>query len=122
MRTSILSLASLSLLLAAGPAFSGGQNTHAGQAVDESVQASGHASASAAHSMAASGQVTSAASAVPLAIGGAVMQSGGAASTSAARELMNAASAPIGTPLQVTDDAIVTMPPNMALQKTDDKR
>lgn len=99
-----------------------GDDTHAGQAVSNAGQASGHASASAAHSIAASGQVTSAASAMPLAIGGAVLGSAGAASAGAARDSMKAATAPIGTPLEITDEAITTMPPNEALKVKDSKK
>lgn len=82
------------------------ENTHAEEAVKKSAQASGNASASAAHSIAASGQVTSAAVAVPLKAVGAV----GAASAQAGDGLSKAASAPIGTPLQVTDEAITAGP------------
>jgi hypothetical protein len=99
-----------------GHAFAGSEDTHAGQAVNNGVQASGHASASAAHSIIASGQVVSAAAVVPLSIGGAVLVSGGIASAGAAHGSAKAASAPIGTPLEITDEAIVTMPPNEALK------
>ncbi|MCX7173034.1 MAG: hypothetical protein NT159_03685 [Proteobacteria bacterium] len=91
-------------------------DTQAGRAVNESVQTSGHASASAAHSIAASGQVTFAVSAVPLSVGGAVLGSGGAVSAAAARDSMRAATAPIGTPLKVTDETISVVPPNEALK------
>lgn len=109
------------LFTTCGPVFAG-DNTHAGQAVQESVQASGNASASAAHSIVASGQVTSAASAVPLSIGGAVLGSTGAVSAGAAHDSMKAATAPIGTPLEVTDESITTMPPNEALKTKSDKK
>lgn len=86
--------------------------THSGQAVEEASKAGSHASASAAHSIVASGQVTSAASAVPLAIGG----SAGAVSTEIAKDLMDAATAPIGTPLKITDESVTAgPPPNEAL-------
>jgi hypothetical protein len=91
-------------------------NTHAGHAVTEAVQASGHASASAAHSIAASGQVTSAVSALPLSVGGVALGSAGAVSAGAARDSMRAATAPIGTPLEITDEAITVIPPNEALK------
>jgi hypothetical protein len=110
-------IASLTLLLSVPMGQAMAQNdTHAGQAVSNAVQASGHASASAAHSIAASGQVTSAVSAVPLSIGGAVLGSAGAVSAAAARDSMRAATAPIGTPLQVTDEVITVVPPNEALK------
>lgn len=99
-----------------GNAFAGSEDTHAGRAVNEGIQTSGHASASAAHSIIASGQVVSAAAAVPLSIGGAVLVSGGLASVGAANGSAKAASAPIGTPLEITDEAIVTIPPNEALK------
>lgn len=91
-------------------------DTHAGRAVNEAVQSSGHASASAAHSIAASGQVTSAILAVPLSVGGAVLGSAGAVSAGAARDLMRAATSPIGTPLEITDEVISVIPPNEALK------
>lgn len=109
------------LLMTAGPLLAG-DNTYSGQAAHEAAQASGNASASAAHSIIASGQATSAASAVPLAVGGAVLGSAGAASKSAAHESMKAATAPIGTPLEVTDESIITMPPNEALKPKNDKK
>lgn len=93
--------------------------THAGRAIKDGMAASGHASASAAHSIVASGQVTSAAIAVPLSVGGAALASGGAVSAAAARDSMKAATAPIGTPLPVTDEAITVMPPNQALKAKD---
>ena len=91
-------------------------NTHAGRAVSDAVQASGYASASAAHSIAASAQLTSAVSAVPLAVGGAVLGSAGAVSAGAARDSMRAATAPIGTPLEITDEVISVIPPDQALK------
>lgn len=90
--------------------------THAGRAVKESMQASGHASASAGHSIAASGQVTSAALAVPLSVSGAVLGAAGAVSTNAASDLMKAATAPIGTPLKISNEVITSIPPDEALK------
>jgi len=87
-------------------------DTHSGQAVEDASKAGSHASASAAHGVVASGQVTSAASAVPLAVSG----SAGAVSTEIAKDLMEAATAPIGTPLEMTDESVVAgPPPNEAL-------
>jgi hypothetical protein len=108
-------------LLVANSQTSAGENTHSGQAIQNSGQASANGSASAAHSIAASGQITSAASAIPLSIGGAVLGSAGAVSAGAARDSMRAATAPIGKPLEITDEAITTMPPNEALKKIDTK-
>jgi hypothetical protein len=82
-------------------------DTHSGKAVEEAFKASGHASGSAAHSIAGSGQVTSAASAIPLAIGGSV----GAVSTEIAKELINAATAPVGAPLEISDESVTAGPP-----------
>jgi hypothetical protein len=101
-------------LMAAANSFA--QDSHAGQAAKSGVAASGNASASAAHSVAASGQVTSAMSAMPLLSGGAVLGSVGAVSAAAGHDSMKAATAPIGTPLQITDEAITVMPPNEALK------
>ena len=82
-------------------------DTHSGQAVEEASKVGSHASASIGHGIAASGQVTSAASVIPLAI----IVSADAVSTGIAKELMNAATAPIGTPLTITDESVTTSPP-----------
>lgn len=115
--TSLIFLSCLSLSFLVMGNTVAGDNTYSGQAIKEGVQSSGHASASAANSIAASGQVTSAAIAVPLSAGGAVLGSAGAASASAANQSMRAATAPIGTPLVVTDEAITITPPNEALKR-----
>lgn len=87
-------------------------DTHSGHAVKEAGKAGSHASASAAHSIAASGQVTSAASAAPLIVSGAA----GAVSAEIGKGLMDSATAPIGTPLEITDEAIMAGPsPDQAL-------
>jgi hypothetical protein len=78
--------------------------------------------ASAAHAIVASGQVTSAASSVPLSVGGAVLGSAGAVSTGAAKDSLKAATSPIGKPLEVTEEAITTMPPNEALRAKKDQK
>lgn len=90
---------------------------HSAQAVTESVKASGHMSKGAAHSIVASGQVVSAAVAVPLSVGGVVLGSAASASVGAAHQSMKAASTPVGGPLPVTEETIVTTPPDVALQK-----
>lgn len=96
-----------------------GGNTHSGQAVKEAVKAGSHASASAGHAIVGSGQVTSAASAVPLAIAG----SAGAVSTEIAKDLMEAATAPIGAPLEITDESVTAgPPPNKALETKKNKQ
>lgn len=101
--------------LAADPKDAKQPGTHAGRAVDHAGKSFSHASASAAHSIAGSAQVTSAASAIPLSIGASV----GAVSGQMAKESMKAATAPVGTPLEITDEAITVVPPNEALkQKT----
>lgn len=91
-------------------------DTHASRAVKEGVQSSAHASVSAAHSIAASGQVTSAVLAVPLSVGGVALVSAGAVSAGVAHDLMQAATAPIGTSLVITDEVITVLPPNEALK------
>lgn len=101
----MLALASAFTLFLLANAFAG--DTHSGQAVEESAQTGSHASASAAHGIVASGQVTSAASAVPLAIGG----SAAAVTTEIAKDLMDAATAPVGTPLEITDESVTAGPP-----------
>jgi hypothetical protein len=99
--------------------------THSGQAIKESVQASGHASAAAGHAIGASGQVTSAAVAVPVAASGVADGSvaagamavgasagvAGSAATSTAAGLVKSATAPIGTPLEVSDETVTVGPP-----------
>jgi len=102
--------------LAAGASGAIAQDKQAGDAAKQSVQASGKASASAAHSVAASGKVTSAMSAVPLSVGGAALGSAAAVTTDAARDSARTATAPIGTPLEITDEAITVVPPNEALK------
>ena len=98
------------------------ETTVSGRMVQDSVQASAHAGASAAHGIMASGRAVSAVVAVPLSVSGAVLESAGKVSTTAARDLMRAANAPIGTPLEVTDEVITVMPPNEALKdKGEDK-
>jgi hypothetical protein len=88
----------------------------AGPSGNDSSQASSHAGSSAAHSIAASGKAISAVVAIPLSIGGDLLSSSGAVSASIANPSMNAASGPIGTPLQITDETIVTTPPDEALK------
>lgn len=116
MRRHKLASFSVGLILTASSTAFAGDATHAEAAVKESGMASGHASASAAHAIGASGQVTSAAVAVPLSAGGAVLGSVGAASASAAEGLMDAATAPIGGPLTITDENVTAMPPDQALK------
>lgn len=118
MKTSkMFAIVSLFTLILSANAFAG--DTHSGRAVGESAEAASHSGASVAHGTMASGQVTSAASAVPLAVvgsAGAVIGSAGAASTQIAKDLMSAATAPIGTPLEITDESVTTgPPPNEAL-------
>jgi len=95
------------------------QETQPDRAVRSAVTASGNLSKSAAQSIAASARATLAVSAVPLASGGVVLGSTGAASAAAARDSMRAANAPIGTPLEITDETIMVMPPNEALKPRD---
>lgn len=97
-------------------------DTLSGAASKEARKASAHGAASAAHGVAASGRATSAAAAVPLSVGGAALGSTGAASAAAARESRKAANAPIGTPLEVTNEAITVVPPNEALKPKDEPK
>lgn len=97
--------------------FAGG--THSGKAIEEAGKASSHATGSAAHGVIASGQTTSAAAAVPLAIAGAA----GAVSAKISKELMDAAKAPVGTPLEITDESVTAgPPPNEALSPDKPKK
>jgi hypothetical protein len=104
-RTLICLVLIVSALMVAGHAF--GQGSFSGQAVQESVKASGHASKAVVNSIAASGQATSAVSAVPLAASGAA----GAVSGQVAGDLLNAASQPAGKPLEITDETVTAGPP-----------
>lgn len=89
-------------------------DTHSGEAVKQGSKAASHGSASAAHAIVGSGQVTSAASAVPLSVAG----SAGAVSTEIAKDLMEAATAPIGSPLEITDESVTAGPPPNEVLKT----
>lgn len=102
----------LFLAIAAIIAFTSSTNViasgnHSGQALKETGKSGSHASASVGHSVAGSGQVTSAASAMPLAVVGSV----GTVSKTVSNELMEAATAPIGTPLEITEESISAGPP-----------
>lgn len=117
MKQNLLPAITLAACLAAAGSASAADNTHSGQAVGNAAQSGSHASASAGHSIAASGQVTSAVSAIPLSVGGAVLSAGGAVSMGAAHGSAQAASKPIGAPLEITDETITVMPPNEALKE-----
>ncbi len=103
--TFILTIISLCFLAMSGHVLAG--DSQSGQAITHGVQAGSHASASVAHGAIGSAQVTSAASAVPLGVAGSV----GAASAKGADTLMESATAPIGTPLDITDEAVTAGPP-----------
>ncbi|MBT3065970.1 hypothetical protein [Rhodoferax sp. U11-2br] len=109
LNTGLVLLASTTVALAQG-------NSPAAQALNNGSAASGHASASAGHSLVASGQLTSAALAVPLMSAGVVAGSVGGASAGSANQSMRAATAPIGTPLEVTDESITVISPKEALK------
>ena len=82
-------------------------DTHSGQAAKHAANSGSNASGSAAHAIMSSGQVASAAAAIPLAIIGSV----GEVSKQISEDLMDAAMAPIGTPLEITEESIVAGPP-----------
>ncbi len=106
----VVSLSALTVVLSLN--VGAASNNHSVQAVAESGETASHGSASLAHGIIASGQVASAVSAVPLAIGG----SAGNASAEISKDLMEAANAPIGTPLEITDETVTVGPrPNEAL-------
>ncbi len=88
--------------------------THSGQAISQAFRASGHASKSLGHSIAAGGQAVSAVAAVPfLAVG-----ASGGVSTQIGHDLHDAAIAPVGEPLEITDEIItVGPPPDLAIEK-----
>jgi len=98
----VMAVASLGNSVLAGAAV-----THSGQASAHSVQAVGHAAVAGARF--ASGSV-----AVPLAFSGAVGKSSAAAGTA----LWDAANAPIGDPLPISDKTYMTGPsPDQAIQR-----
>ena len=105
-----MGLMGLGLFAALASSGCAGSTSNASVAVKQSVQASGLASSGAAHALAASGQAALAVSSVPLAVSGAVL-------SGAAKASMNAASAPAGTALPLTDQTITVIPPNQALKK-----
>jgi len=80
---------------------------HSGQALNHAVQSGSHASGSVAHVIMSSGKVASAAAAIPLAIVGSI----GEVSKQVSENLMDAAFAPIGTPLDISDESFVVGPP-----------
>ncbi|HCY87441.1 MAG TPA: hypothetical protein DHV36_20070 [Desulfobacteraceae bacterium] len=89
--------------------------THADRAVTHGSQAASHASNSAAHAIAASGQAVSGAASVPFMASGVA----GAVSAQVGEDLKDAASAPIGQPLPITDETITVGPtPDLAIQQT----
>ena len=83
------------------------------RAANNSSQASEHGSNSVVHAIIGSGQVVSGAASVPLSAAGA----SGAASTQIADELKKAADAPIGEPLEITEETIsIGLPPDKQLE------
>ncbi|MEW6290398.1 MAG: hypothetical protein AB1545_11140 [Thermodesulfobacteriota bacterium] len=89
------------------------------QAVLHSGQASAHSAQAVFSGLIASGQVASAVSATPLALSA----TAGVVSGEAAKVLMDAATAPIGTPLPVTEETYTSAgpPPDQAL-KVEEKK
>lgn len=111
----IFSAAMVLTLAAAGSCLA---ETYSGRAVAESGRAASHAGNSVANGLAASGQATSAAAAVPLAVAGSI----GIVCNEMANGLMEAATAPAGSPLPLTDETVTAgAPPDEAL-KTDNRR
>ncbi len=89
-----------------------GGESHSGRAIADLGKASTHASAGAGHAIVGSGQAISAIASVPFALVGSV----GAVSSEIAKDLLNAATAPVGTPLEITDETVSAgPPPNEAL-------
>jgi len=99
----MVSMISLGTLVSGASASS----NHSGQALKHAVQSGSHASGSVAHVIMGSAQVASAAVAIPLAVVGSV----GEVSKQISENLMDAAFAPIGTPLEVSDESFVVGPP-----------
>ncbi len=89
-------------------------DSHSGQAISQAFRASGHASKSFGHSIVGSGQAVSAVAAVPfLAVG-----ASGAVSNQIGHDLLDAAMAPAGELLEITDETItIGPPPDLAINK-----
>lgn len=110
LRTMILAAAAT--MVFSVPSFAG--NGYSGQAIKESGAASTHSGASIANSVAGTGQVVSAVAAVPFYVVGAV----GDVSGEIANGLIDMATAPPGTALEITDEVITAgPPPNDALKE-----
>ena len=103
LRLSLLLLSAIASGAHAEPAEQAQRAAHAGS------QASQQSTASTLHGLAASGQVTSALTAAPLLSGGAVATAGG-------QVLLDAASAPIGSPLPLSDEQFTIVSPDQALK------
>lgn len=105
-------IAAVTFLMLCANSYAG--DTHSGRAVVESGKASLHSSAAIAHGIAGSGQVVSAVAAVPFYAIGTV----GQASKQVGITLMEAATAPIGAPLIISEETVtVGPPPNDALKE-----
>lgn len=89
----------VSALICAGPAMAGGSEEHFADSLEHSAQAIASATVG-------SFKLVSGAAAVPLMMIGSV----GAASGELGEALWDEANAPIGTPLEVTDDVITVGP------------
>ncbi len=88
-------------------------DTHSGQAAKHATNSGSNASGSAAHAIMSSGKVASAASAIPLGVVGSV----GEISKQISKALIDATEVPIGTPLKITEESIVSgPPPNQAIK------
>lgn len=86
-----------------------------GASVSHASQASAHSAMSALHALAASGRVVLGVSAVPLLVSGSV----GTVSGRLGSDMLEAANAPIGTPLVVTEETFsVGPPPDAVLRDT----
>ena len=106
MKKLITSLTALTVLMITACTQSFAQDSHTGNAIKHAGAASSHASRSAAHSIAATGQVVSGVIAVPLMSAGAV----GAASARLGEELWDAATAPAGGPLEISEETVTAGP------------
>ena len=113
-----LSLIACASVLITHTGMMAGGGTHSEQAVAHSAASGSNASTSTATAIAESGAATSVAVAVPLLVAG----STAVASAGAAEESIQATTAPVGTPLEITEESVTAgPPPDKALAPKDEK-
>ena len=96
----------------------GGTNDHAGQSINHAGQSIKHSSLGVGHIIAGSVKVIAGSIAIPFGIVGSI----GEVSQQISKDFIDIATTPIGEPLKITDESIVSsVPPNIAIQQGDKK-